>query len=190
MDLRDKILQAAGRLFCESGFRGTTTRRIATEAGVNEVTLFRQFGSKELLLREAITRNWAEVDCPRPPSEPGNPSAELTAWALDFTDRLRQAAPLVRTSFGEFEQHPEIMPPQGSPTARVAGALATYLRQLRDTGLTSTAFDPQAAAALLVGALFTDAITREGLPDMYGEAPHQDVREYVRVFLRGIGVAA
>ena len=190
MDLRDKILEAAGRLFCECGFLGTTTRRIATEAGVNEVTLFRQFGSKEQLLREAIGRNWAEVDCPRPPAEPVEPVGELSAWAVDFSERLREAAPLVRTSLGEFEQHPEILPPSGSPTARAARALAVYLEQLRDRGLASARFDPRAAAALLVGALFTDAITREGLPDMYGEAAEDDVREYVRVFLRGIGVTA
>ena len=40
---KDHILEAAARLYGEHGFRGTTTRRIAQEAGVNEVTLFRQF---------------------------------------------------------------------------------------------------------------------------------------------------
>ena len=46
MDAREKILLAATALYAETGFRGATTRQIAELAGVNEVTLFRQFGSK------------------------------------------------------------------------------------------------------------------------------------------------
>lgn len=190
MDLREKILRAAGRLFCECGVRGTTTRRIADEAGVNEVTLFRQFGTKEELLREAIGLNWAAVDLPKPPEMPVAPEAELTAWAVEFADRLRVAAPLIRTSLGEFEQHPGILPRGGSPTARTAAALAGYLEQLRRRGFTSAGFDSRAAAASMIGAILSDAITRDGQPDMYSDAPEADVREYMSVFLRGIGVTA
>ena len=51
---REQILQAAARLYADHGFRGTTTRAIAEAAGVNEVTLFRIFGSKETLIVEAM----------------------------------------------------------------------------------------------------------------------------------------
>ena len=54
MDVRERLLQAAVRVFEESGSRGATTRRIAAEAGVNEITLFRHFGSKSALLGEAL----------------------------------------------------------------------------------------------------------------------------------------
>jgi AcrR family transcriptional regulator len=56
MAVRDQLLEAAARLYAETGYRGTTTRRIALQAGVNEITLFRHFGSKEALMREAIAR--------------------------------------------------------------------------------------------------------------------------------------
>ncbi len=36
------------------GYSGTTTRKIAEAAGINEVTLFRKFGTKENLFFEAI----------------------------------------------------------------------------------------------------------------------------------------
>jgi AcrR family transcriptional regulator len=48
------ILDAALRLFSQKGFLGATTRQIAREAGVAEVTLFRRFGSKEELFAEVI----------------------------------------------------------------------------------------------------------------------------------------
>ena len=54
MATRESLLEVTARLYAEHGWRGTTTRRIAEAAGVNEVTLFRQFGSKESLLLQAI----------------------------------------------------------------------------------------------------------------------------------------
>lgn len=188
MELRDKIIEAATRIYCEAGFRGTTTRRIAAEAGVNEVTVFRQFGSKEALLREAIGRQWAGCGCPMPPGPGGDPFTELLAWARAYTDGHRQMAPLIRTRMGEFEEHPEMVPGGGSPPARSAQALVAYLEQLRDDGIAKAEFDPAAAAAMLTGALFTDAIARQGLPDMFGANAENDIEEYVRLFLRGIGV--
>ena len=53
-DARHRILAAAARVYAQHGWRGATTRRIADEAGVNEVTLFRQFGSKDALLATAM----------------------------------------------------------------------------------------------------------------------------------------
>ena len=189
MDIREKILQAAARCYCSGGFRGTTTRRVASEAGVNEVTVFRHFGSKEALMREAIGRTWSELECPAPPDNPADAVKELTAWAIDFTEGIRAAAPLIRTRLGEFQEHPEIVPAEGSLPARAVAAVADYLTALRARGLTSVTFDAHAAAAMLIGALFTDAIVREGMPDMFSSTAEAGISEYVRVFLRGIGVA-
>src|SRR5262249_25627016 len=46
--------EAARALIGERGWRGVTTRELAERAGVNEVTLFRQFGSKGHLLEVAV----------------------------------------------------------------------------------------------------------------------------------------
>jgi AcrR family transcriptional regulator len=52
----DKLLLAAIDLMSEKGYDGTTTKEIAIAAGVNEVTLFRHFGTKQKLLEEAFHR--------------------------------------------------------------------------------------------------------------------------------------
>src|SRR5215813_1364862 len=46
-EIRQQILKTAIRLFAQKGFRGTTTKEIALAAGVNEVTIFRHFSSKQ-----------------------------------------------------------------------------------------------------------------------------------------------
>lgn len=51
-NLSAKIVEAARQLFMENGFKGTTTKMIAQTAGVNEVTLFRHFKSKEGIFLE------------------------------------------------------------------------------------------------------------------------------------------
>ncbi|GAB4212425.1 MAG: hypothetical protein OHK0012_06670 [Synechococcales cyanobacterium] len=45
-----RLLETAKELFARQGITQTTTRQIAEGAGVNEVTLFRHFGSKQGLL--------------------------------------------------------------------------------------------------------------------------------------------
>ncbi|HEX6091255.1 MAG TPA: helix-turn-helix domain-containing protein [Gemmatimonadales bacterium] len=191
MDVREEILKAAARLYCETGFRGTTTRGIAREAGVNEVTVFRHFGSKEALLREAIGRQWGGGGCgPLALESRGDPLAELQEWAKGMTGGLRQMAPLIRTRLGEFEEHPEIVPPRGSPPAQAAEMLTRYLEELRSAGVARADFDARMAAAMLMAALFADGIVRDGLPDMFHENIDSSIEEYVRIFLRGLGVAA
>jgi AcrR family transcriptional regulator len=52
-----RILDAALRVFASEGYTGATTRKIADEANVAEVTLFRKFKSKENLLKEVLINN-------------------------------------------------------------------------------------------------------------------------------------
>jgi len=57
MTTEQRILDAALKVFASEGYTGATTRRIAEEANVAEVTLFRKFQSKENLLREVLFKN-------------------------------------------------------------------------------------------------------------------------------------
>lgn len=55
-DTKQRILDAALQLISERGYNGATTREIAKEAGVREITLFRHFGTKENLFEELLKR--------------------------------------------------------------------------------------------------------------------------------------
>lgn len=59
MNTEQRILDAALKVFASEGYTGATTRRIAEEANVAEVTLFRKFQSKENLLKEVLIKNRA-----------------------------------------------------------------------------------------------------------------------------------
>ena len=53
-DNQKRILGSALGLFSKKGFKATTTKEIAERTGMNELTIFRNFGTKERLLEEVI----------------------------------------------------------------------------------------------------------------------------------------
>jgi len=59
-DRRSDILAAAMKLFAKKGFRGTTTRDLATQAEVNEAIIFRHFNNKEELYRAILEHKAGE----------------------------------------------------------------------------------------------------------------------------------
>ncbi|MFB2880153.1 TetR/AcrR family transcriptional regulator [Floridanema aerugineum] len=58
---RNRIIKAAQKLFARQGYDGTTTRDLATAAGVAEGTVFRHFPSKKAILIEVATQGWVEI---------------------------------------------------------------------------------------------------------------------------------
>jgi AcrR family transcriptional regulator len=188
MNVREQLLDAAVRLYAEVGYRGATTRRIAIAAGVNEITLFRHFGSKDALIREAITRAGTSRISDVLPDPPKSPYREIREWAKAHIAELRERRSFIRTCMGEIEEHPGIISAENSPPSTAAKALCRYLRRLRETGMAKADFDEVAAAAMLIGTLFADAMGRDIMPDMYRNEPDQALDQYVRLFLRGLGV--
>ncbi|MGD8190408.1 TetR/AcrR family transcriptional regulator [Brevibacillus ginsengisoli] len=88
-ETRKKILAAARHLMAQKGFKGATTRLIAEEAGVNEVTIFRHFGNKEGL----ITALLEEVSTIQPQLEVLNPLDYPTVrdFLISYTEVFNQA---------------------------------------------------------------------------------------------------
>lgn len=52
--IKDKILEASLHLFSTKGYKGTTTKLIAKEAGTSEMAVFRNFGTKKNILKEIV----------------------------------------------------------------------------------------------------------------------------------------
>ena len=53
-DTRKRILQVSKKLFLKKGFRATTRRDIAREAGINLSNLYHYFASKDELFRQLL----------------------------------------------------------------------------------------------------------------------------------------
>ena len=187
IEIRDKILEAALRVFAETGYRGATTRRIAQAAEVNEVTIFRHFGSKEELIRAAILHDSGGVQV-HLPEVPERPYAELSQWARDHYRLLQLRAPMIRTCLSESNEHPDLTGSMSEGPVRVGAELRRYFQQLGGPGRVNGAVDIKAAAGSLMSLLFTDAITRPLMPQLYDDSAEEAPVRYAEFVLRALGV--
>lgn len=186
---RQRLIEAAIEVFGECGFRGATTRRIAEAAGVNEVTLFRLFGSKSALLEEAVRQSQTPASNRTGaslPAEPGDPAAELEAWAREHWRSMRERRSVIRKMMSELEEHPEISHCLHDGWDRARAGVVHYFEQLRDRGQISADAPISTAVTVFTGALFADAMGRDIKRHAY-PPERQAVTEYTQLILRSLG---
>ena len=188
MDIRDRILDAAKKIYAQHGFSGATTRLIAIEAGVNEVTLFRTFGSKAALFEALMQGHVAHSPIPVLPDDPVDPEQEMTEWCTAVLSHLRENSALIRTSFGEIEERPEAAICMCEGPNCAAMLLTDYVLRLQSRGLAASDGDVPTAVSMLMSALFGDAISRGVMPGAFPQPVEEAPAKYVRVFLRALGV--
>ena len=199
-DVREKIITAAMRAYAESGFQGATTRRVAEIAGVNEVTIFRNFGSKAALMDEALFRRVAALKIVDPPlpAVPADPVEELTAWCGVFLTQIRGSRELLRKAMGAAEERFHEMMNSFEPARCADREVHDYVRAMVRDGWVGQEIlaDPDheelltAAQTMLIGALWGDAMAREHRDDAQLWVPEtRAAQRYVQIFLRALGVA-
>lgn len=188
MDTRTAILNAAVHVFSQHGFRGSTTRRIADAAEVNEVTIFRYFGSKDALIQEAINISDATAIAASLPADPVDPAAELAEWCRIVISHLKGRSPVIRKCMGEMEERPELIAHAADAPTRATSELCKYFKRLKALGFTRGDFEPTVASSMLIAALFHDAMSREMMPDIFPNPADRAPAKYAEFVLKAIGV--
>ena len=196
LDNRAKIIEAAARVYAAHGYRGATTRLIAEEAGVNEVTLFRHFGSKSALL-DAMIAECVDLSRRSLPAQPKDPEVELVRWVTGHMEQITAKRDLLRQVMREVGDHPQHIECAGKGPAEAAEQLREYVVRLRRHGWLDTvttdaasAVEVAAAVSMLMSALFVDAMDRDMMPHLFSTPADEAPRAYVRLFLRSLGARA
>src|ERR1044072_8151716 len=89
---RERIAEAAGEIFAERGFDGTTIRDICQRAGANVAAVNYYFGDKQRLYVESVSQahRWGMEQFPLPPwSGDTSPEAKLGDFIATFVRRVR-----------------------------------------------------------------------------------------------------
>ena len=190
-DTRARLLAAAARVYASHGYLGATTRAIAAEAGVNEVTLFRLFGAKDALLDEAIAAT-ADVHPASPlPAQPVDPLREVTSWCRAELARLREGRGLIRKCFAESEEHPNHVRRAAAGIDGAANELRRYTTRLAEAELaTASPRQRETAVTMLLSTLIADALGREEMEAVFRVPAAEAPRRYASMFLSAIGVEA
>jgi AcrR family transcriptional regulator len=101
------IFNAALKVITERGYVGATTKLIAEEAGIGEVTLFRRFANKDNLILEALKQEAAKLDGVASLYS-NNLEKDLTQILTAYQFLLHARAPLIMTFYTEITRHPEL----------------------------------------------------------------------------------
>lgn len=187
MDTRQRILNAALEVYGQRGFRGATTRRIAALAGVNEVTVFRHFGSKQTLLAEALRAPSAGSESLLPEA-PASPGSELRAWTEIQMRSLTARSRILRASIGDMEERPELVNGVVAWQTASFAELSGYLDRLRELGFVRSRVHLRTAAMMLTAAIFSDATRAH--PELEKLTVEERAESYITFVLSALGVAA
>src|ERR1700751_6369061 len=100
---RQRILAAAQQVFSRDGFQGAPTREIAREAGVNEVTIFRHFRTREELLHSTLRHCCESLDSLILPNENWRDDlfGRLERYVSELYPLVRGKEAIVRAFIGE-----------------------------------------------------------------------------------------
>ncbi len=186
---KQRLLDATLKLISEKGYLGATTREIAQEAGVTELTLFRHFGTKEKLFEELL-RNHTFL--PRlkellPELDGLSYGDSLRLIATRFLLSLKERKSMVKIMYSEVTIYPDkIKKLYNKFIDDLRLTLASYFRGLRKKGLLRSV-SPEMAARLFLGMLFSyfrsEEIMREG--GMKKQTMEKNIKEFVDIFMFG-----
>jgi AcrR family transcriptional regulator len=156
-DTEDKILDATIKLLDKDGWKGATTKKIASEAGVNEITLFRKFHNKEQLLKAAKKRSanrfLQELDLLFKIDDSGDIRTYLITIWKSASKMIDKRINLIRISMEEVRDIPideKVLP---KISKMIIEHLVNYFQKKIDEGLIRD-IDPEVAALNIFSIVF------------------------------------
>jgi AcrR family transcriptional regulator len=192
---RDQILDAAMQCFASSGFRGTTTREIASRVGITEAALYRHFASKESLYTAIIERKMGGPEAEsglEDAAARGDDAAVFGGLARRLIERVDADPAFIRILlFTALEGHMLAEPFFASRVLKLREFLTGYIARRIDEGAFRRA-DPRLAARAFLGTVVDYVNVRVVFPqpEMHGYSTDEVVETFVSLFLRGIEAAA
>jgi AcrR family transcriptional regulator len=110
-DTRRRLLEAATELFAREGLHGSTSARIAREAGVATGTFYLHFRDKEELFREIVRAALAELRARVRRAFEGagsDPRAQVRARTAEIVSFAEDNRTLIRVLFGRRQEAGEL----------------------------------------------------------------------------------
>lgn len=186
---KQHLLEATLKLISEKGYLGATTREIAQEAGVTELTLFRHFGSKEQLFEELLN---SYTFLPKlkellPELETLTFEDALELIAVRFLLTLKERKAMVKIMYSEVTIYPEkIRTVYNRFIDEMRATLAVFFESMQKRGIMKTS-SPEMAARVFLWILFSyfrsEEIMRPG--GMKKNTMEKNVQQIIDIFSYG-----
>lgn len=179
-----KLFEAVISDWMRHGYAGSTTREIASIAGINEATLFRRYGSKAGLFARAIDQQLAETPLAKIEIT-GDLLEDLSALAHAYIATFEAHGDVVFRTLQESPRHPEVKD-------AVSNLLGNIQKMIRLLGFHQQqghlkAEHPMLTLASFIGPIATYLIFKQA--GLRTDIPPFNVDDYLKLFLSGRGTA-
>ncbi len=183
-ETRLRLLAATRSLLAAKGRRGTTTREIADQAGVNEATLFRQFGSKDALVDACVEHYCSTVELQELlASLDGDLERDLQRIAFALMQRMENVRDLIVMSLAEENADGTVGEAAWRAPTAIKKIVADYMAKRIAAGELSG--NPLFLARFFMGMVFSYVMGRKRFPEEYAADPAAVVEFQVGLFLNG-----
>jgi AcrR family transcriptional regulator len=193
-DTEQRILDAALKVFASEGYTGATTRRIAEEANVAEVTLFRKFQSKDNLLKEVLINNRVMISSTHALFQVDNSvdlETELRILGKNIAKIMKNNKEDSKRSMFMFMLFEE-----GRRRSEVAGALSSFLQmnikplseyfELQIKNGKMRTVNSRSAAITFVSYFVYTSLLREVFGDSFLGDNDEEIERFIDIFTKGI----
>lgn len=187
--VRDRVLKTAQRLFANRGYDATTTKDLATQAGIAEGTLFRHFENKKAILIEVATQGWIEIltDLLTELSEMGSYKAVAQVMKRRMF-RLHENGELLRVCFLEAQFHPELRERiQSEVISKMTDVTEAFFETAMEKGIYRR-INPRVVAQVFLGMFTIAGFSNDTIIE--SDAPPQAMKEMAEgiadIFLNGV----
>ncbi|MDX8367995.1 TetR/AcrR family transcriptional regulator [Cytobacillus sp. IB215665] len=188
IDTRERILQATLKLIRQKGFKGATTRAIAQESGVNEVTLFRHFKNKKGIVKAAFDKVSYVPTLSRAIKEKveWNLAKDLLMFSKLYQQLLNQNRDLIIISLKEGDLFPELEQQIANIPRQLKENLIEYFNTMREKGMMiDTNVEAQAMALIWMNFGFFMSQSNHGTQVTY-LTEEEFLKNTIDVFARGL----
>lgn len=175
-----KIFSAALDILVSHGYEGATTQKIADIAGVNEVTIFRKYGSKASLFEKVIEHQLADTPLNKLVYT-GELEADLLAIVEAYVETNETHGNIIPILLIEMPRYPDLQGSFNTPWKNIQTIIQTIQRYQKQGLLRNES--PLASLSALIGPILVGQMLRHanlGFP-----VPDMDAREHVDTFLHG-----
>jgi AcrR family transcriptional regulator len=184
---RRRLLDATLDVLRTHGVARATSREIAAAAGVNLQAITYHFGSKDELVAQALVhavRTWIEPARTALTGVADDPLGRLFGTVLALQEALEQARehlPAYMEALAAASRDETVRDQVVGLLAELRDALATSIRELRESGYIAAWVDPEPMASLIIAA--GDGFVLHSTLDPGSYAPDATLNQVVQLLL-------
>ena len=184
---QEHIIETAAQVFTQNGYARTTTRILAAAAGVNEVTLFRRFGTKENLFSAVIEKYGGTAVANEIEAQlTGSYHEDMLMVGKEFIRVMFARKNALQLMLCEANHFPDVKKVMAQNPRQLRRMLARYFQMQIDKKVIRPQH-PEAMAQAFIGMFFTYIITSGMLEDpIEPEIQTEDlITLFVDIFIKG-----